>query len=69
MRRMNKRVVYTGAALIIATLAFFTGMLGVAPRSTDPKALMEIVGTVSGAVGGLGVAMIIFGAIGRKSPS
>lgn len=69
MRRMNKRVVYTGAALIIAALAFFAGMLGVAPRSTDPKALMEIVGTVSGAVGGLGVAMIIFGAIGRKSPS
>lgn len=69
MRQKNMRVVYTGVAMVVAALAFFVGMLSVAPRSTDPAALMQTVGTVSGAVGGLGIAMIIFGLIGRRSPS
>ncbi len=68
MRRKNMRVAYTGAVLVVGALAFFVGMLSVAPRSNDPAALMGIVGTVSGVVGGLGIAMIVFGLIGRKVP-
>jgi phage-related minor tail protein len=46
--------------------AVIVGMLTIAPRSTYPAALMQTVGTVSGAVGGLSLVMIIFGLIGKK---
>lgn len=63
---MNLRVVVTGAVLIVAAVAFFFGMATTAPKSNDPAALMQTVGTVSGAVGALGCVMIIFGALKRK---
>lgn len=66
MRRKNMRVVYTGIALLVLAIAFFGGMMVVAPRSTDPVKLMETVGTVAGAVGGLAIAMMAMGLIGKK---
>jgi hypothetical protein len=65
MRRKNWRAVIVGAVLCVGAAAFFLYMLTIAPRSTDPAALMQTVGMVSGAVGSLSVAMIIFGLIGK----
>ena len=66
MRRKNWRAVILGCILLIGALAFFFYMLSIASKSTDPAALMQIVGTVAGTVGGLSVAMILFGLIGKK---
>ncbi len=66
MRRRNWRLVTTGVVMIVLALGFFFYMLGIAPKSNDPKALMETVGTVSGVVGGLALALIAVGLIGRK---
>ena len=66
MRRRNWRVVITGFILIILALGFYFFMLSAASASTDPVALMQTVGTVSGAAIGLSVAMIILGLIGKK---
>ena len=56
-----------GGVLIALALVFFLFMLSIAGKSTDPKALMETVGTVSGVAGGIGIAMIIIGLIGKKT--
>jgi hypothetical protein len=66
MRRRNWRVVIVGFILGASALEFFLYMLGMAPKSNDPVALMQTVGTVSGAVGGIGLVMIVFGWIGTK---
>jgi len=66
MRRRNWRIVIVGTALIIAAAAFFLYMLSIASRSNNPAALMQTVGEIAGAVGGLSVAMIIVGLIGKK---
>jgi hypothetical protein len=49
----------------MGAIAFFFYMLTIAPKSTDPVALMQTVGTVSGVVGSLGLCMIVFGLIGK----
>jgi membrane protein YqaA with SNARE-associated domain len=69
MRRKNWRVAGTGLVLIGVAAAFFFGMamLSSAPRVHDPAAMMQTVGTVSGAAAGIGLAMFIFGIIGRKA--
>lgn len=67
MRRKNWRLVITGTVLIIMAVAFYLYMLTMAPKSTDPKALMQIVGQVSGVVCGISVAMILIGLIGKKA--
>lgn len=67
MRRTNWRLVIVGGVLIVLALGFFLVMLGMAPKSNDPKALLETVGEVSGVVGGIAIAMIVFGLIGRKT--
>lgn len=67
MRSRNWRLIYTGGALLLAAVAFYFYMRGIAPRSNDPRALMETVGQVSGVIGGIGVAMAAFGWIGRKA--
>ena len=67
MRQKNWRVVIVGGVLVALAGLFFMFMLGMAPKSNDPVALMQTVGTVSGVVGGLGIAMAIFGIIGRKA--
>ena len=66
MRRRNWRVILSGFVLIVLALGFYLFMLTVASQSTDPVALMQTVGTVSGVVGGISVAMIITGLIGKK---
>ncbi len=66
MRSKNLRVIYTGIALLVAAVVFFLYMNGIAAKSNDPKALMEIVGQVSGVVAGISIAMIVFGLIGKK---
>ena len=66
MRRKNLRVVIVGVVLFVLAIAFFLLMLSLAPRSNDPVALLRVAGTVSGAVGGLAIAMIVMGQIGTK---
>jgi hypothetical protein len=63
---MNKRVVIVGAVMVGVAAAFFIGMATIAPKSNDPVAMMQTVGTVSGVVGGLGVVMILFGLFKRR---
>jgi hypothetical protein len=66
MRRKNWRIVIVGTVLLFAAGGFFLYMLSIASRSNDPAALMQTVGEVAGAVGGLSLAMIIVGLIGKK---
>lgn len=67
MRRKNPRVILAGSALLVLVIAFFLVMMAMAPRSNDPIELLRVVGTVSGVVGGLAVAMIVGGAVGKKA--
>ena len=67
MRRKNWRLVIVGSVLIVLAVGFYFYMLTMAPRSTDPKALMQTVGQVSGVVCGISVAMILIGLIGKKA--
>lgn len=66
MRRRNWRVVSAGLVLIILALGFFFFMSSLAPASTDPAALMQTVGTVSGTLVGISAVMILLGLIGKK---
>ena len=66
MRQRNWRVVIVGVALVVLAIGFYIVMLGMASKSNDPAELMRTVGTVSGAVGGLALAMIAFGIVGKK---
>jgi len=52
--------------LLGIALAFYLFMLSIASKSNDPAALMQIVGTVAGVVGGISLAMIIVGLIGKR---
>jgi hypothetical protein len=67
MRKRNWRVVLVGLVLMVAAMVFFLDMQTMAPRSNDPAALVQTVGQVSGAVGALGLVMLILGLIGRRS--
>jgi TRAP-type mannitol/chloroaromatic compound transport system permease large subunit len=66
MLRKNLRVVLTGSGLFVMAIAFFLFMLSIASRSNNPVELMRTVGSVSGVVGGLAIAMILIGGIGKK---
>ena len=66
MRRKNWRIVIVGFVLIVIAVAFYFFMLSIQSKSNDPKALMQTVGEVAGAVGGLSIVMIIVGLIGKK---
>jgi hypothetical protein len=66
MRRKNWRLVIVGCVLIVLAVGFYFYMLSMAPRSTDPKTLMQTVGQVSGVVCGISIAMILVGLIGKK---
>jgi len=63
----NQRLVLVGGVLIALAIAFFLFFLSIASRSNNPAELMRVVGTVSGVVGGLGLAMIVFGKVARKT--
>ncbi len=66
MRQKNWRLVIVGAVLVALAAAFFLYMTGMAPKSNDPKTLMQTVGMVSGAVEGIALVMIALGLIGKK---
>jgi hypothetical protein len=66
MRQKNWRIVIVGFVLIVLALGFYFFMLSIASTSTDAVALMQTVGTVSGAAVGISFAMIIIGLIGKK---
>ena len=66
-RKQNLRFVVTGCIMILLAGAFFLVMLSAAPRSTDPVELMRTVGQVSGVVGGLGVALLVMGLVGKPA--
>ena len=66
MRRKNWRLVIVGSVLIVLAIAFYFYMLAMAPRSNDPKTLMQTVGQVSGVVCGISVVMIVLGLIGKR---
>ncbi len=67
MWKKNWRLIIVGIVLLGAAGLFFLTMMDMIPRSNDPAALMSTVGQVSGAVGGISVAMIIVGVIGKKA--
>ncbi|MGD0847050.1 hypothetical protein [Bradyrhizobium sp.] len=69
MRKKNWRVIIVGVVLLAVACIFFLFMKGMAPQSTDPVALMQTVGQVSGIVGGISLAMIIVGLVGKKTPA
>ena len=66
MQRNHSRLIIVGLALVALAAAFFFYMLSIAPKSNDPKALMQIVGQVSGVGGGIGIVMSVVGLIGKK---
>ena len=67
MQRNNSRLIVVGLALVVLAGAFFFYMSSIASKSNDPKALMQIVGQVSGVVGGIGIVMSVVGLIGKKN--
>jgi len=67
MRQKNWRVVIVGTVLLVLAVGFFLYMMQLAPKSNDPAEMLKTVGEVSGAVGGISIAMIIFGLIGKKA--
>ena len=56
-----------GFVLIILDLGFYFFMLSIASKSTDPAALMQTVGTVTGVVVGISLVMVVIGLIGKKA--
>jgi hypothetical protein len=66
MRSKNWRIIIVGFVLIVLALGFYFFMLSIAPTSNDPAALMQTVGTVSGAAIGISLVMIMIGLIGKK---
>jgi hypothetical protein len=67
MRQKNWRLIIVGIVLIFAAIAFFLSMETIAPKSNDPVAMMQTVGQVSGAVGGLALIMFMIGLIGKRA--
>ena len=67
MRQRSFRLVGVGSVLFVAAIAFFLFMLSMASKSNDPAELMRTVGTVSGVVGGLAIALVVAGLVGKKS--
>jgi hypothetical protein len=66
MRRRNWRPIIAGIFLIILAIGFYLFMLSISSQSTDPVSMLQTVGTVSGTLIGISVAMIIVGLIGKK---
>lgn len=66
MRRRNWRVIGTGFLLIVLAIGFYFFMLTMAANTLDPVEFSRTVGSISGTVIGISVAMIIFGLIGKK---
>jgi hypothetical protein len=66
MRERNLRLMIVGVALDVLAVGFFVYMMGLAPKSNDPQAMLTTVGQVSGVLGVIGLVMIVIGLIGKK---
>ncbi|MBV6395531.1 MAG: hypothetical protein HFACDABA_01107 [Anaerolineales bacterium] len=66
MRRRNMRLVFSGLLFLVLASGFFFGMQPLAARSTNPVEFMRLIGQVSGVVGGVSVALIVAGLIGKQ---
>jgi len=67
MRKRNWRLVIVGFLFLALSIGFFIFMLTIASSSTDPAALMQTVGGISGFLGTVSIIMIIAGLLGKKS--
>jgi hypothetical protein len=66
MRCRNWRIIIVGFVLTVLAIGLYLFMLSIASKSTDPVALLQTVGTVSGGTIGISIIMIIIGLIGKK---
>lgn len=66
MKQTNWRFVIAGAVAVVLAGVFFIFMMGLAPQSADPKALMETAGSTSGVVAAIGLVLVVLGFMGRK---
>lgn len=64
MHKRNWRFVFTGVFFLIIAVFFFT--IPLAENSTNPQAFREIIGQVTGVAGGVSVALILIGLIGKN---
>ena len=67
MRKRNWRFVLAGFFLLLVAAGLFVGLSALATQSTDPVMVVQTAGQVAGVAGGVGVALIIAGLIGKKS--
>jgi succinate dehydrogenase hydrophobic anchor subunit len=68
MRQRNWRLARVGGVLLGFAVVIFVAMLIMAPPSPDTAEMIRRVGQITGAVGGVGVALAIIGLIGKKAP-
>lgn len=66
MKQTNWRFVIAGAIAIVFAGVFLAFMTALTPQSTDPVALMQTSGTVSGVVSAIGFVLILLGFLGKK---
>jgi hypothetical protein len=66
MKPANLKLARAGYFLIAVAVIFFGLMMFLAPKSTDPVEVMRLVGQVSGAVGGAGIALVITDFLRRR---
>jgi uncharacterized integral membrane protein len=66
MKPAKLKLARAGYFLIAVAVIFFGSMMFLAPKSTDPVELMRIAGQASGAVGGVGIALVITGILRRR---
>ena len=66
MKQTNWRFVIAGGGAVVLATVFFVFMMGIAPHSNDPLALMQTVGTVSGVVAAIGAVLAILGFMGKR---
>ena len=55
----NRRLFFSGVLAVVFALAIFFGVRQIAPQSNDPVQVMRIAGQAAGAVGGLGLALML----------
>lgn len=66
MRQRNWRLVIVGIFLIVLAFVIFLFVPSLGAYSTDPVEFTRLIGQISQVIIGVGVAMIIFGLIGKK---
>lgn len=66
MRKRNWRFVLAGFFLLLVAAGLFVGLSALATQSNDPVMVVQTAGQVAGVAGGVGIALIIAGLIGKK---